>query len=148
VAGFAVALGEREAWRFPDWSQIRASFERPLQFVRRDGGWSSVQSEIEALAAVYVFSDHQMVESYLENAPGIRALLFDGTPWIRGIFGEGAQPVLSRIEDPDEGADEELLLEIETGTGADDAIARLQRFDARWWRDASVRDPRLIIDVV
>lgn len=146
---FATAPGIDAEWTFVSWKEQstvrgRARLSVPVGPSRRD--WETPSPEVAVLASLYLFSDYEAVRAYLRQHGAIRALLFDAFPRIVHVFGESVQLLLEIQEDPDEDADDTLLITIQEAS-SDLALARLGELDASWWRDTAADYRLVIIDV-
>jgi hypothetical protein len=102
---------------------------------------------VEPLASLYLFEDFEAVRNFLLTVPHVDGALFDGYPHIASVFGT-ATPLTLRVEsDPDDGGVDELILSIRSKLDLNIALALLDRLDEQWWRNASARVPRLVVDV-
>ena len=81
----------------------------------------------------YQISDEEEILALLERHPAVATLLKDTRSNIRTFFGE--DPVTLKVShDPDwEDEQPELFANIQTRLDPQDALARLEAFDTKWW---------------
>lgn len=110
---------------------------------------SQVNRVIGAVEEVYTFADGTEVRHYLQGNPGILEVLVDALPVIQEIFEFSDLAVaLTEPTEPGKSFRRELYIRIVTDADVDEALARLRRFDEKWWLDRppEVRD-RICFDI-
>jgi hypothetical protein len=89
------------------------------------------QLQTPPLENLYTFRDPEEVRGFLHEHPILLALLREGHPSIRMVFGS-APLTLQVVADPDDLDNRQLVLFIEANTVPGTAFQQLQELDRAW----------------
>jgi hypothetical protein len=126
----------------PVWRQLRRRLEVSAPETTE---WA--RGELRDVMSLYAVSDFEKVRSFFLRHDQTAPLLLEAYPRLTAAFSGVAQLVLETTDDPDEDAEEELLVSVRTGLPVEEAVRRLDFFDEHWWRGVSARVPVLNFDV-
>lgn len=101
---------------------------------------------LQKLETLYLFREREDILGFLEQNPFLVPLLIEGNEVVQRYFPD-AKSALEIIHDPDSPDHAQLLLTIGTPAPVEEALARLDEFDAAWWHANRHRTQRkLVID--
>lgn len=97
--------------------------------------------------AFFPYADAAAVEDFLQQHPGLVALLMEARQHIARYFGADCRLTLQPFYDPEDLQHPHLLLLIGATQSMAEALRLLDRFDEEWWFDADAEadTPGLLI---